>query len=141
MMSSSPVLTSRLLSPSLLALVALWGGSGSLWAATAEERDQHFLAVQGLIDRGIRPSAERQKAVFAKAGYPEAVWQQKALDWFYAETFKTVITDTKVAAALDKEGDALKKELLAADAAGTLPPGYEEWIVGFRRALGLPTEF
>lgn len=130
MMPTRHVLSSRLLSPSLLALAALWGGGGSLWAATADERDQHFIAVQGLIDRGIRPSAERQKAAFAKAGYPEAAWQQKALDWFYAETFKTVVTDPKVAAALDKEGDLLKKDLMTADAAGKLPPAVSAFLSG-----------
>ncbi len=31
--------------------------------------------------------------------------------------------------------------LEAMQAAGTLPAGYEDWITGFRKNLGLPTEF
>ena len=40
--------------------------------------------------------------------------------------------------AENREALAILEEM---QANGTLPPGYEDWIAGFRRNLGLPTEF
>ena len=40
--------------------------------------------------------------------------------------------------AENQEALAILEEMYAA---GTLPAGYEEWIVGFRRNLGMPTDF
>ena len=37
-----------------------------------------------------------------------------------------------------QEAVAILEEMYAP---GTLPAGYEEWIVGFRRNLGMPTDF
>jgi hypothetical protein len=56
-----------------------------------------------------------------------------------------------VVRALDRKGVLLQdpagenQEALAIlddmQATGTLPQGYEDWITGFRKALGMPTDF
>ncbi len=40
--------------------------------------------------------------------------------------------------AENREALAILEEM---QAAGTLPPSYEEWISSFRKTLGLPTRF
>ena len=48
-------------------------------------------------------------------------------------------------AILLQDGTAQNREALAIleamQADGSLPQGYEDWIPGFRKALGLPSEF
>lgn len=70
-------------SPTLLA-IALYVGVGfsqSLAAATAEERDQHFQAIQAVLEKDLVLTATRQRDQFSKAGYPDDAWFRKSLEW------------------------------------------------------------
>jgi hypothetical protein len=91
------------LSPTLLALVAAsaWGHLG---AATVAERDSHFDAVRALIDADVLRPAERQRAEFQNAAYPDAELLQKFLDWDFGTRFHT--TDPAQLDALEKEIEA-----------------------------------
>jgi uncharacterized caspase-like protein len=68
------------------------------------------------------------------AAYPEDVWYQldvvRALDQ-RAQLLADPTADNQEALGL----------LEAMQSAGTLPDGYQDWITGFRKNLGLPTEF
>jgi tetratricopeptide (TPR) repeat protein len=68
------------------------------------------------------------------AAYPDDVWYQ--LD---------VVRALDQRAILLQDGTADNQEALAMleamQSAGTLPQGYEDWITGFRKTLGLPTDF
>ena len=116
--------------PTLLLVALLTGGADRALAATAAERDQHFTAVSSLIERNQRPSALRQMTVFTKAGYPDVEAYQKALDWFYAERFRTKIADAAQAATLDKKAQTLRTYLDAAEKADTLPELISELLNG-----------
>ncbi len=99
-------------------------------AATAAQREVHYQTVQALIEAEVRPTAERQLAAFAAAGYPDGEWQAKSLSWFYAARFKDGIGDPAKAEALAKEAAALRKELDGAIDAGKLPDAVKRLMDG-----------
>ncbi|MBA2479539.1 MAG: hypothetical protein H0V44_02665, partial [Planctomycetes bacterium] len=99
------------LSPTLLAVIAGFAGGMRIDAATTAERDQHFVVVQSLIERDIKASAERQKADFLAAGYPEAQWCETALNWFYADRMRSQETDAAKQSQLNAQVDTLGKQL------------------------------
>ena len=68
------------------------------------------------------------------AAYPDDVWYQ--LDVVRALDQRALLLADPTA---DQE-EALGM-LMALQSAGTLPQGYEDWIAGFRKNLGLPTDF
>ena len=72
-------------------MMLLAGGFGSLFAATADERDIHFQTVRELVESGMRLTAERQIDEFAKAGYPDAKWFEQGLRFAYADYYRTVV--------------------------------------------------
>ena len=110
-------------SPTLLALALYIGaGSGSLQAATAEERDQHFLAIVATLDKDFRLTGERQRAAFAQLAYPDDAWFRKALEWYAALKAKGSTNDPAKVATLEKTVSSVRAELDAAEEAGKLPP-------------------
>jgi tetratricopeptide (TPR) repeat protein len=125
-----PSFSRRPHSPTLLALALACMASAPLAAATATERDNHFKTVQAVIDRELRLPAERLRAEYTAAGYPEDAWHRKALDWFYADRFRTSLSDATAAAALDKQATSLRAELDAAEKAGSLPPAVAALMSG-----------
>lgn len=108
-------------SPTLFALCLALATGSSLAAATAQERDTHFAAVQAVIERDLRLSAVRLQAEFVAASYPEDTWHRKALAWFAADRFRNAVTEAKAAAEFDKQANTLRAEIDAAEKAGTLP--------------------
>lgn len=120
----------RALTPTLTAVALALCAGGPLAAATAGERDQHFAAVQVLIDKGLRLPGERQLAEFAKAAYPDDAWHRKALAWLYAERFKAETTDAAKAKTLEQQSTALRNELDAAEKAGSLPEAVKAMLAG-----------
>jgi hypothetical protein len=126
---------SHFMSPCLLACALGLATAGSLAAATATERDQQALAVKQLVMKGMRIPAQRQIDEFTAAGYPdEGGWVAKVLREAYLLRFLAELTPVavgpqpsgqKAGATIDpklqKEVDALTKELDAATKAGTLP--------------------
>ena len=68
------------------------------------------------------------------ASYPDDLWYK--LDLVRALDLTAVLLEDPTAE--NREALAILEEM---QANGTLPPGYEDWIAGFRRNLGLPTEF
>lgn len=68
------------------------------------------------------------------AAYPDDPWYR--IDVVRALDQTAVLLEDPTAE--NREALAILEEM---QAAGTLPQGYEDWIAGFRKALGLPTEF
>ena len=107
---------SRWLSPTLVTVALM----GMCWSplqgatATPEERDAQFAAVHALIEAELQGPAERQKADFQNAGYPDATWYQKFLDWDFSDHFHDLAPD---------QVEALGKELATAanNPASTIP--------------------
>src|ERR1700677_4786563 len=67
-------------SPSLLAIALSLITGGSLFAATASERDQQALAAKQLIQSGMRLPAQHQFDEFKAAGYADdGQWVEKVL--------------------------------------------------------------
>ena len=62
----------KYLSPTLLSLIIGAAGIAPLWSATADERNQHALAITKLMNGKIRLSADRQLKEFRDAGYPSS---------------------------------------------------------------------
>ena len=60
----------KYLSPTLLSLVIASAGMAPLWSATADERDQHAIAVAKLMTSKMRRPAERQLKEYKDSGYP-----------------------------------------------------------------------
>lgn len=125
----------RLHSPSLLALALAGGLAHGLVAGDADPtlarmRDPHFSAVATLIDREMRLPASRIKEDFVKAGYPDDAWHRKALDWFYADRFKSLSADAKQAAELQALADGLRAELDKALESGQLPEAVAQLMTG-----------
>ena len=86
---------SRRLSPTLVTVALM----GMCWSplhgatATPEERDAQFSAVHALIEAELQGPAERQKADFQNAGYPDVAWYQKFLDWDFSDHFHDLAPD------------------------------------------------
>jgi hypothetical protein len=71
---------SHFMSPSLLACALSLIAGGSLFAATASERDQQALAAKQLIQSGMRLPAQHQVDEFKAAGYADdGQWVEKVL--------------------------------------------------------------
>lgn len=68
------------------------------------------------------------------AAYPDDPWYR--IDLVRALDQTAVLLQDPTAE--NQEALSILEEM---QAAGTLPQGYEDWIAGFRKALGLPTEF
>lgn len=68
------------------------------------------------------------------AAYPDDPWYK--IDLVRALDQTAILLQDPTAE--NQEALAILEEM---QAAGTLPEGYETWIAGFRKALGLPTEF
>jgi uncharacterized caspase-like protein len=68
------------------------------------------------------------------AAYPDDVWYK--LDVVKALDQRAVLLQDPTAE--NQEALAILEDL---QASGTLPEGYGEWITGFRKSLGLPTDF
>jgi hypothetical protein len=133
---------SHFMSPCLLACALGLVTVGSLGAATApsaSERDQQALAVKQLVMKGMRLPALHQIDEFKAAGYPdEGGWVEKVLREAYllrflselpppvpAGTTPAQLADPKQGSNIDpklqKEVEALTKELDAAAKGNTLP--------------------
>lgn len=123
-------MSTRALSPTLIALACAAFGGVRLDAATASERDQHFAAIEALIAAQLRLPGERQLAEFEKAGYPDDGWHRKTLRWYFADVFKTEITDQAKAKALEGQATALRGEIEGADKGGTLPEAPKALFAG-----------
>jgi hypothetical protein len=123
-------MSTRVLSPTLIALACAVFGGVRLDAATASERDQHFAAIEALIAAQLRLPGERQLAEFEKAGYPDDGWHRKTLRWYFADVFKTEITDQTKAKALEGQATALRAEIEGADKGGTLPEAPKALFAG-----------
>ncbi len=114
------------LSPSLLALVAA-SGLARVDAATVVERDQHFVAVQALIEHEMKGPAERQKKDFLDAAYPSNDLCAKALEWYFADRFRS--EDAK---KVDDMGKAIGDEI------ERNPAGVPEVVKNLFKAGGSP---
>ena len=68
------------------------------------------------------------------AAYPDDVWYK--LEVVRALDQRAMLLQDPTA----EKQEALKM-LEDMQAAGTLPQGYDDWITGFRKKLGLPTDF
>ena len=76
----------KYLSPTLLSLI-LGAGAAPLWSATADERDQHAIAVAKLMTSKMRLPADRQLKDFKEAGYPVDAYVDKVLRFTYLDQF------------------------------------------------------
>jgi hypothetical protein len=89
-------------SPCLLVLALAAG-------LAASESESRFEAVRALIEAEARAPAERQLADFAAAGYADAGWYRRFLEWDFAERFHTVPPEraeamaAEISAALEKD--------------------------------------
>ena len=78
----------KYLSPTLLSLIIGAAGIAPLWSATADERNQHALAITKLMNGKMRLSADRQLKEFRDAGYPSSdPHLDKALRAIYLDQF------------------------------------------------------
>jgi tetratricopeptide (TPR) repeat protein len=68
------------------------------------------------------------------AAYPDDVWYR--LDVVKALDQRAILLRDPTAE--NQEALGILEDL---QSSGTLPPGYEDWITGFRKSLGLPTDF
>lgn len=123
-------MSTRAVSPTLIALACAVFGGARLDAATASERDQHFAAVEALIAAQLRLPGENQLAAFEKAGYPDDGWHRKGLRWYFADVFKTEIVDPAKSKALEGQAAGLRAEIEAADKGGTLPEAVKTLFAG-----------
>src|SRR5262245_5251339 len=74
----------RKLSTTVLALAI---AAASLTAATIDERGEHLAAIKALADRGLRLSAARDAAAFAKARSPDDGGAKQVLEFYLAQAF------------------------------------------------------
>ncbi|MCX7286697.1 MAG: caspase family protein [Rhodobacterales bacterium] len=93
------------------------------------------LSAQGDIPAALEKQTVSQQLMRdLVAAFPDDPWYKldlvRALDW------TAVLLEDPTAE--NQEALAILEDMRAQ---GTLPQGYDDWIVGFRRALGLPTEF
>lgn len=130
-----PLRTLRRIVPSLLALGLLPAAAGA--AVGPVERDAHFAAVVGLIERDCRLPAQAQIADFRAAAYPEAAWHGRFLAWYHADRFRLLAADPAERARLAERAAALERELQAALRAGELPPELVARLSGGGRVLRL----
>jgi hypothetical protein len=109
------------LSPTLLSLVlgiSTW--SSPLWSATAEEREQHAIAVAKLMTSKMRHPAERQLKDYHEAGYPKSdPYLDKVLRYTYLDQFTTDLAEADKPKH-EAELKALRAELEPALKAGKL---------------------
>jgi tetratricopeptide (TPR) repeat protein len=77
----------------VLAWTALAGAPGIAADQATAARDEEFIAIQGLIDHDLRTPAKHLKDDFAAANYPADQWCRDAIDWLYADRFRTTEPD------------------------------------------------
>jgi hypothetical protein len=103
----------KFLSPTLLSLALVIGvaGMSPAWSATAEERDQHALAVSKLMMAGMLHPANRQMKSYKQAGYPaNDPYLDKVLRHMYLDRFANDLPEADKEKN-DVELKALSKEL------------------------------
>lgn len=78
----------KYLSPTLLSLVIASAGMAPLWSATADERDQHAIALAKLMTSKMRLPADRQLKEYKESGYPASdPYLDKVLRFTYLDQF------------------------------------------------------
>ncbi len=96
------VLTPTMTAVAFATLTLCMTGAGAQAADQASNaRDQEFIAIQGLIDHDQRAPAQHLKDDFAGANYPADQWCRDALDWMYADRFRSSETDPATQKKLD----------------------------------------
>ena len=103
--------------------------------AVSSERVAAMLAATGDMDQALsHQDTSLSMMRNLAATYPDDPWYR--LDVVRALDLRgTLLQDPT---AENREALAILEEM---QADGRLPQGYDDWIDGFRRALGLPTEF
>ena len=101
----------KYLSPTLLSLIIGAAGIAPLWSATAEERNQHAIALTKLMNAKMRLSADRQLKEFRDAGYPSSDPNlDKILRAIYLDQFRNDLPEADKAKS-EAELKALRAEL------------------------------
>ena len=101
----------KYLSPTLLSLVLASAGVAPLWSATADERDQHAVAVAKLMTSKMRLPADRQLKEYKESGYPASdPYLDKILRFTYLDQFLADLPEADKAKN-EAELKALRAEL------------------------------
>lgn len=101
----------KYLSPTLLSLVIASAGMAPLWSATADERDQHAIAVAKLMTSKMRLPAERQLKEYKESGYPaNDAYLDKVMRFTYLDQFLADLPEADKAKN-EAELKALRAEL------------------------------
>ncbi len=101
----------KYLSPTLFSLVLGISGVAPLFAATADERDQHALALTKLMTNKLRLPADRQLKEYQGAGYPSNdAYLDKVLRYTYLDQFLSDLPEADKAKN-EAELKALRAEL------------------------------
>ncbi len=101
----------KYLSPTLFSLVLGAGGMAPLFAASADERDQHAIALTKLMTSKLRLPADRQLKEFKEAGYPASdPYLDKVLRYTYLDQFIADLAEADKAKH-EAELKALRAEL------------------------------
>ena len=101
----------KYLSPTLLSLIIGAAGIAPLWSATADERNQHAIALTKLMNAKMRLSADRQLKEFRDAGYPSSDPNlDKVLRAIYLDQFRNDLPEADKAKS-ETELKALRAEL------------------------------
>jgi hypothetical protein len=112
----------KYLSPTLLSLVIASAGMAPLWSATAEERDQHAIAVAKLMTNKMRLPADRQLKEYQGSGYPASdPYLDKVLRFTYLDQFNADLPEADKAKR-EAEFKALRAELEPALKGNKLSP-------------------
>jgi hypothetical protein len=106
----------KYLSPTLLSLV-LAGVGAPLWAATADERDQHAIAVAKLLTSKMRLPAERQLKEYKESGYPTDAYVDKVLRYTWLDQFLSELPEA------DKQKNEAELKALRAELEPALKTG------------------
>lgn len=110
----------KYLSPTLLSLVLSTAGVAPAWSATADERDQHAIAVAKLMTSKMRLPADRQLKAYKEAGYPASdPYLDKVLRYTYLDQFLGELPEADKAKN-EAELKGLRAELEPALRAGKL---------------------
>lgn len=119
----------KYLSPTLLSLV-LSAGAAPVWSATADERDQHAIAVAKLMTSKMRLPADRQLKAYKEAGYPaNDPYLDKVLRYTYLDQFLSDLPEADKAKN-EAELKALRAELEPALKAGKMAAATKQIFSG-----------
>ncbi len=112
----------KYLSPTLLSLVLGAAGMVPLWSATADERDQHAIAVAKLMTSKMRLPADRQLKEYKESGYPaNDAYLDKILRYTFLDQFLADLPEAEKAKN-EAELKALRAELEATLKSNKLSP-------------------